>query len=148
MSFESKRVGGTSEYAALNQPVISYCSTMERGCKTKMRMKFRDRPCESLYTFLQGICVLHNFTVDKPSCARGEPVDYFRAPKTSHESSLRVSCMFFVRSLKFVRRFSLHEVEQRFPGIFRFAETFLNAMKQHPFSCHYLAWKTVEKFKF
>ena len=37
--------------------------SVERFCKTKIRTKFRDSPCESVYEFLHEFCVLHIFVV-------------------------------------------------------------------------------------
>ena len=37
--------------------------SVERFCKTKIRTKFRDSHCESVYEFLHKLCVLHVFVV-------------------------------------------------------------------------------------
>ena len=37
--------------------------SVERFCKTKIRTKFRDSPCESVCEFLHELCVLHIFLV-------------------------------------------------------------------------------------
>ena len=37
--------------------------SVERFCKTKIRTKFRDSPCESVCEFLHELCVLHIFVV-------------------------------------------------------------------------------------
>ena len=39
--------------------------SVERLCKTKIRTKFRDNPCECVYEFLREFCVLHIFVRDE-----------------------------------------------------------------------------------
>ena len=81
--------------------------SVERFCKTKIRTKFRDSPCESVYEF----CVLHIFVV----CAGQVHV--------RHDPISRIFLRHFIsRSLqvsrpklrKFVRSFALHDVERKF----------------------------------
>ena len=89
--------------------------SVERFCKTKIRTKFRDSPCENVYEFLHELCVLHIFVV----CAgqvhvRHDPI------------SRNVLRQFISRSLqvsrpklqKFVRSFALHDNERTFVRIF------------------------------
>ena len=89
--------------------------SVERFCKTKIRTKFRDSPCESVYECLHELCVLHIFVV----CAgqvhvRHDPI------------SRNVLRQFISRSLqvsrpklrKFVRSFALHDNERTFVRIF------------------------------
>ena len=69
--------------------------SVERFCKTKIRRKFRDSPCESVYKFLHELCVLHIFVV----CA-GQVCTYAmtRSHEISYDSSFRVLCKFRVQS--------------------------------------------------
>ena len=85
--------------------------SVERFCKTKIRTKFRDSPCESMCEFLHELCVLHIFVV----CAdqvhiRHDPIS---------RNFLR---QFISRSLQVsrpkVRSFALHDVERKFVRIF------------------------------
>ena len=96
--------------------------SVERFCKTKIRTKFRDSPCESVCEFLHELCVLHIFVV----CA-GQV--HLRHDPTSRNflrqfisRSLQVSRQFISRSLQVsrpkVRSFALHDVERKFVRIF------------------------------
>ena len=85
--------------------------SVERFCKTKIRTKFRDSPCEIVYEF----CVLHIFVV----CAGQVHV--------RHDPISRIFLRQFIsRTLqvsrpklrKFVRSFALHDVERKFVRIF------------------------------
>ena len=85
--------------------------SVESFCKTKIRTKFRDSPCESVCEFLHELCVLHIFVV----CAgqvhlRHDPIS---------RNFLR---QFISRSLQVsrpkVRSFALHDVERKFVRIF------------------------------
>ena len=89
--------------------------SVERFCKTKIRTKFRDSPCESVYEFLHEFCVLHIFVV----CAGQVHI--------RHDPISRIFLRHFIsRSLqvsrpklrKFVRSFALHDVERKFVRIF------------------------------
>ena len=58
--------------------------SVERFCKTKIRTKFLDSPCESVYEFLHELCVLQIFVV----CAgqvhvRHDPISQ-KFPTTVH----------------------------------------------------------------
>ena len=68
--------------------------SVERFCKTKIRTKFRDSPCESVCEFLHEHCVLHIFVV----CA-GQVCTYAmtRSHEISYDSSFRVPCKFRVQ---------------------------------------------------
>ena len=85
--------------------------SVERFCKTKIRTKFRDSPCESVCEFLHELCVLHIFVV----CA-GQV--HLRHDPTSR-NFLR---QFISRSLQVsrpkVRTFALHDVGRKFVRIF------------------------------
>ena len=85
--------------------------SLERFCKTKIRTKFRDSPCKSVYEFLHELCVLHIFVV----CAgqvhvRHDPI------------SRNFLQQFISRSLQVsrpkLRSFALHDVERKFVRIF------------------------------
>ena len=87
--------------------------SVERFCKTKIRTKFLDSPCESVYEFLHELCVLHIFVV----CAgqvhvRHDPIS---------RNVLRVR-QFISRSLQVsrpkLRSFALHGNERTFLRIF------------------------------
>ena len=88
--------------------------SVERFCKTKIRTKFRDSPCESVYEFLHELCVLHIFVV----CAgqvhvRHDPISR-KCVRLFISSSLQVSRS---KLRKFVRSFALHDVERKFVRI-------------------------------
>ena len=89
--------------------------SVERFCKTKIRTKFRDSPCESVYEFLHELCVLHIFVV----CAgqahvRHDPISR-KCVRQFISRSLLVSRP---KLRKFVRSFALHDVERKFVRIF------------------------------
>ena len=89
--------------------------SVERFCKTKIRTKFRDSPCESVYEFLHELCVLHIFVV----CAgqahvRHDPISR-KCVRQFISRSLQVSRP---KLRKFVRNFALHDVERKFVCIF------------------------------
>ena len=67
--------------------------SVERFCKTKIRTKFRDSPCESVYEFLHELCVLHIFR-----SLRGPSAPMTRSHEISYDSSFRVPCKFRVQS--------------------------------------------------
>ena len=68
--------------------------SVERFCKTKIRTKFRDSPCESVYEFLHELCVLHIFVVCAGKCTYAMT----RSHEMSYNSSFRVPCKFRVQS--------------------------------------------------
>ena len=68
--------------------------SVERFCKTKIRTKFRDSPCESVYEFLHELCVLHIFVV----CAGQVHVGHDPISRNSYDSSYRVPCKFRFQS--------------------------------------------------
>ena len=89
--------------------------SVERFCKTKIRTKFRDSLCESVYEFLHERCVLHIFVV----CAgqvhvRHDPISR-KCVRLFISRSLQVSRP---ELRKFVRSFALHDVERKFVRIF------------------------------
>ena len=89
--------------------------SVERFCKTKIRTKFRDSACESVYEFLHELCVLHIFVV----CAgkvhvRHDPISR-KCVRQFISRSLQVSRP---KLRKFMRSFALHDVERKFVRIF------------------------------
>ena len=89
--------------------------SVERFCKTKIRTKFRDSHCESVYEFLHKLCVLHAFVV----CAdqvhvRHDPISR-KCVRLFISRSLQVSRP---KLRKFVRSFALQDVERLFVRIF------------------------------
>ena len=90
-------------------------SVLEKFCKTKIRTKFRDSPCESVYELLHELCVLHIFVV----CAGQVHVRH--DPISRNFLRQFISCSLHVsrpKLRKFVRSFALHDVERKFVRIF------------------------------
>ena len=89
--------------------------SVERFCKTKIRTKFRDSPCESVYEFLHEFCVLHIFVVCVGQVhVRHDPISRIFL-RQFISRSLQVSRP---KLRKFVRNFALHEVGRKFVRIF------------------------------
>ena len=88
---------------------------IERFCTTKIRTKFRDRPCENVYEFSHELCVLHIFVVcTRQVHVRHDPISRNFLRKFISRS-LQVSRP---KLRKFVRSFSLRDVERKFVHIF------------------------------
>ena len=90
-------------------PIVQY--TVERFCKTKIRTKFRDGPCENVYERsheLITLCSTHFRTFARAKCT-------YAMTRKFISRSLQVSRP---KLRKFVRSFSLHDIERKFVRIF------------------------------
>ena len=94
---------------------FSVAVSVERFCKTKIRTKFRDSPCESVYEFLHELCVLHIFVV----CAGQVHVRHDPISRNFLQQFISRSLQVSRPKLrKFVRGFAIHDVERKFVRIF------------------------------
>ena len=95
--------------------LLSNVHTLERFCTTKIRTKFRDRPCENVYEFSHELCALHTFVVCTHQVhVRHDPISRNFLRKFISRS-LQVSRP---KLRKVVRSLSLRDVERKFVHIF------------------------------